>query len=272
MTTNRLDDDFTLLCERCGYVVDGLPTDGACPECGRPIAKSLPERRVGTPWQRSPTFRNLLRTWAWTLLHPMRTLDALSEVPGHDRRLRRWTTIAAALLFSLGWWQYGATNTARAGPATLLVLLVVIVLSAGVAWLVLQLLIHVETWGLGVIARVRRARMPRAARYAVTAHGCVGWVLAGFMLWVASIGLDVLHTIYFVPYTEYDPSRPITEQFDVFYGGSPPWLDLLNAAARVLSCLIGLVFSGVFAWLGMRRLKYANRARPAGTTERTAKP
>ncbi|MEZ6318065.1 MAG: hypothetical protein R3B49_04810 [Phycisphaerales bacterium] len=46
-------DEYTVLCERCGYVVEGLDPAGACPECGKPIAESLPERRVGTPWQRA---------------------------------------------------------------------------------------------------------------------------------------------------------------------------------------------------------------------------
>lgn len=48
---------FDLLCENCGYVLSGLDRDGACPECGRPIAQSLPSARTlvfggdtGTTW------------------------------------------------------------------------------------------------------------------------------------------------------------------------------------------------------------------------------
>ena len=29
-----------LLCESCGYVLNGLPDDGQCPECGKPVADS----------------------------------------------------------------------------------------------------------------------------------------------------------------------------------------------------------------------------------------
>ncbi|QYK46965.1 MAG: hypothetical protein KF838_09230 [Phycisphaeraceae bacterium] len=50
-------DEFTLLCERCGYVLEGLDHGGNCPECGKPIAESLPRNaRPGSPWQawRSP--------------------------------------------------------------------------------------------------------------------------------------------------------------------------------------------------------------------------
>ena len=35
-------------------MIEGLDTQGHCPECGKPIAESLPERRIGTPWQQSP--------------------------------------------------------------------------------------------------------------------------------------------------------------------------------------------------------------------------
>ncbi|MCC5785924.1 MAG: hypothetical protein JJU33_04385 [Phycisphaerales bacterium] len=43
--------EFVPLCEQCGYVIESLPEDSACPECGRPIASSLAEARPGSPWQ-----------------------------------------------------------------------------------------------------------------------------------------------------------------------------------------------------------------------------
>lgn len=35
----------TLRCERCGYQLSNLPVVGRCPECGKPIAESLPVHR-----------------------------------------------------------------------------------------------------------------------------------------------------------------------------------------------------------------------------------
>jgi len=38
-----------VLCEACGYAVTGLTAAGNCPECGCPIADSLPANRRPTP-------------------------------------------------------------------------------------------------------------------------------------------------------------------------------------------------------------------------------
>ena len=33
-------DEYTLLCEKCGYVIEGLDTNGNCPECGTKLIES----------------------------------------------------------------------------------------------------------------------------------------------------------------------------------------------------------------------------------------
>ena len=42
-----------LLCERCGYVLNGLPADGRCPECGTPLDESVNYRRHPPAWERA---------------------------------------------------------------------------------------------------------------------------------------------------------------------------------------------------------------------------
>jgi hypothetical protein len=42
-----------LLCENCGYVLNGLPPDSRCPECGRPVADSDPALRGPTAWEQT---------------------------------------------------------------------------------------------------------------------------------------------------------------------------------------------------------------------------
>ena len=50
----RVPDLTDVLCERCGYVLNGLPDDGRCPECGKPIAESAGTNRLPTPWDAPP--------------------------------------------------------------------------------------------------------------------------------------------------------------------------------------------------------------------------
>src|SRR3982750_2622659 len=44
----------SILCEGCGYTLDGLPSTSNCPECGKPIAESIGENRRRPPaWEQT---------------------------------------------------------------------------------------------------------------------------------------------------------------------------------------------------------------------------
>tara|TARA_R110000782_G_scaffold103991_7_gene191558 strand:- start:4540 stop:5304 length:765 start_codon:yes stop_codon:yes gene_type:complete len=238
-------DEYTLLCERCGYVIEGLPTEGACPECGRPIARSLPERRVGTPWQQDRTWRSLLSTWMATTLHPLDTLDRMRpDVPAGP--LRGWcigTGTAVVLCPYAGFLLLLALNDPLIGKAEhgSRYALVAAASVACVALLLpgpLLLLTEIEEAGLRFIGRGRRFRITPQSSSIICDHGSVGWL----------IGCVLASFVFFpIAVLEVQPNRSL-----------PGWVWALPLAAA----LPGFLFFETFAWLGLRRLKYANRTRP----------
>ncbi|HUU94882.1 MAG TPA: hypothetical protein VM487_04015 [Phycisphaerae bacterium] len=63
----------TPTCESCGYTLTGLPVNGRCPECGRAVQDSLPERR------RLPAFASARWPSEWIIGFVQTTWAALAE-------------------------------------------------------------------------------------------------------------------------------------------------------------------------------------------------
>ncbi|MEM9373195.1 MAG: hypothetical protein AAGA55_06080 [Planctomycetota bacterium] len=244
-------DAGTLLCERCGYVIDGLDHTGACPECGVPIASSLPSRRTGTPWQRSPRIRTLPGTWWATLVNPIGTLDRMiCSIDGAGGLARR-TNASASMVGSFALWLPAITLVPGSSdaPAVLLAWCLLFLGTATGLWGVFHALTWVEAAGLGAIAKTRGFRLGAAHRKAITAHGCAGWVLGAALFFLTSLGLHLFD------------GNPAAR------GAARSSGDLLAAAVdggwlgwglRVGAALIGFLFFETFAYIGLRRLRFAN--------------
>lgn len=268
-------DEFTLLCERCGYVIEGLPHQGACPECGKPIAESLPERRTGTAWQRQPRIARLPIVWWRSLRHPLATLDLMQPQTKPDARLGIYSMFAGALLMGWGWWdpllwlylpsrpseEIVASDRLTGVVFSLAFGVITAVLLTGVMWT----LTRVETKGLGVIARTRRFRLSPGYRKAITAHGCVGWVLGGVLFFLFCTSGGWLLEISRAPDWQIPSSG---SGGGVWWPGPsrlPWWLEKPLYHFRWLGLLVGFLWFETFAYLGLRRLKYANASRPQAT-------
>lgn len=252
-------DEYTLLCEKCGYIIEGLDTQGHCPECGKPIAESLPERRVGTPWQQSPGVKSLLATWWMTLRHPLRTLDVmqLTERPANGIGSR-------TLFFGSGCMYLFITVLELVNPYSLVDFFAMFITSGvGALFAVAGFLIlsEVELAGLRVISKSRGFRVTEPIAYNIVSHGCVGWIVCGVFMALS---------LYCVGQSMF----PSEEMFSIPWssGESISGYELadyysnLSILFFVLS-IPGFLFFETFAYLGLRRLKYANRVRPANLDE-----
>jgi len=299
-------DEYTLLCERCGYVIEGLDRSGNCPECGKPIAESLPERRVGTPWQQSPGVKSLLATWWMTLRHPRRTLDVMRVGTRRNVRwLGRWAIGLAALISATGFvlsTHLYDTDPMRVSP---LITILTVPIWMILPFVLLSLLTWIETRGLIIIAKARGFRVDRPLAWTITAHGAIGWLIAGILFAVlfnaspafvramspkplnvqikSSAGiLEPSPDAKPIEYTGTSTTQGTTQTFTItdkeITGNQPiiirprakPWIYWIGWSIWGLGLLIGFLFFETFAYLGLRRCKFVNRVRPETADEPTA--
>lgn len=223
-------DPAWLLCERCGYRLDSLDPDLPCPECGTPIARSLPSRRAGSAWQRGPGFLPWLRTNWRTLCHPWTRWDELRVAPA--RGLLVVNCLLVGALLALG---FGAPALLDGYDGEILGMPAFIVIAAP---FVLFSLSKVEAVGLRVLGARNGWRMTKDVAAAVVAHASVGWLLA--------LPVLVAEVVYF---------RSLDAAGAAAWTHAPLWRE---AAAWAAAPLAGLLGFELLAWLGWRKMKFAN--------------
>ncbi len=254
-------DEWELLCEGCGYSIEGLPGEGVCPECGKPIVESVLEVRVGSAWQRGPGFWSWLATILACVRSPRASARFMQIESERALRLRRVNIlVAAGLLTTLPGVIYGVQLLRGEAPYDLRELTwpwaetAFRWLSLGllvIGWwcllaLVLAVLTGIETWGVRSFGRLHGMRITPTVARTITAHATVGWVLAAAFV---SIGFLIGLLVYEVA------MHHAVEPFRGTLMLAPIWMPTVLG-------LVGLLTFEMIVYTGVRQCRFANRAKP----------
>lgn len=232
--------DSDLLCESCGYVLNGLPENTNCPECGRPTAESHPSHRTLPAWERrdKPLLYRLLHTATAVLFRPSRFYRSLSvrQPPRASVNFARLNWLLTAILFAIAairhfqWSGLMRLSSSR---------------FEGLAWVVLlSLITYVLLAGLTRLAaslsawegQYRGLRLPRP---------------------LVSRALHY-HAVHYLPVAAVIVTTVVGYQFLLRRGLLS---ELSGVAYLYVLCgevIVGAVYLFWTYWIGMRNVMYAN--------------
>lgn len=231
-------EETDLLCEGCGYTLNGLPTTGNCPECGKPIPESVGSHRHLADFEAQPSLRSFLQTTRKVIFRPgefYRTLLVRSFGDLAHRFARIHLAFATVLfmltilghskflleVFSMdGRWLYviGLVGTP-------LLVGIILLLTRLAAWLSA---IEAKYWGMRLPYQV----VSRGLAFH-TAHYLPVGLLAALVVW----GFRLLLIFQITDHRS-----------DTYY---------LYALSAVVLLSAGYLFSTY--WIGMRNMMHANR-------------
>jgi hypothetical protein len=221
-------------CTDCGYALDSLDPRDGCPECGRPVASSMPGARSGSCWQRGRFFGGAVESLVrpkgvWEDVRPERPWNAfallvigcaLASVP-------MGLSLALATGTHASHWSYG--------PRFSLVM-----------WGVLVCLCLTEACGFAFIAWRRGWSRSVGHVMSAVAHGAPVWIVAGVLgglAWQVVTQWDALWRV-----------RPLVVQGQtVLPEGWIVWGVMVGAFG------VGMVCYEASAYYGMTRLRYTSR-------------
>lgn len=241
-------DQPALLCERCGYVIDGLDEGAACPECGLPVDESSPDRRPGSPWQRRPDYCGWLRTLRDIHTRPRRLFRSLRVAPAIDTRLQVVNQLLLPVTLVPGFWLL-----LRRGPELIFPLdgFLFSMLFASMTVPVTLLLGWIEKRGVIFFAAKRGWRVPEPLARSIIDHCSLTWFWAWYGLILG---------VFFSPLLDRALSKVATNTvLDAFVPVAPP----------LLGFVVGMLVFETLVYLGVRQCQYANTSVRASTDSRS---
>jgi hypothetical protein len=247
----RVPELSEVLCSSCGYVLDGLPETGACPECGQPIAASVGADRVAPAWESADLGSRgagFVQTTTEIILRPAkfyRTFTARGplDLAGKFARLHWW--IAGGLFGLTGathavWFSYRISPHAPDFPGGAWSLFAVLAIGLTLlTYFTLDLTTRVAARLTNWEATYRGIRLP----YEIVLRGLY------------------YHAAHYLPVAA--AAVIIVEGYQLLLLTAGNWLPF-NSAMIYLYILCGLVVLSAFYlfqtyWVGMRNMMYANR-------------
>jgi hypothetical protein len=233
-------EETALLCEKCGYIVSGIPMDSLCPECGEPINESLPQNRQLSLWEsaRSGSFGSFWRTTWQLIFTPGRFFRSLSPRGDKHRTVlfARWHLLLSCTLFGATAFIHGAWAWGDFERMEGMISFFFVMFFAILAWCLLNLTTALATRLTAWEAAYRGLRLPRPvvqrALHFHTAHYLPVAVVAFLTVWGHRV---LIHKF------------PSMDQFGTGY---------LYVLCGEVILAAGYLFSTY--WKGMRNLMYAN--------------
>ena len=241
-----------LLCESCGYSILSLPQNGACPECGRKRAMSLPESREGTHWQKQAGVGSWCRTVHGVTSGPDKYFDKLQICAKGGRALLVLNLGIAAVFLA-----HPLVGVLRFDPASgvheiwTIRGLLAIGLSASVLWaaalVLFSALTMIEYLGIRFFAARRQWRLLPNAAMQICAHASCAWIVAALL---TIVGLSLSSML---------PQLGTTRAPATF------WEEVVRAARFLLPGVppligfaIGLIWFEWLVYKGVSSCKFAN--------------
>ena len=244
-------DEYTLLCEKCGYVIEGLETNGNCPECGKPIAESLPERRVGTPWQQSRGLWSLLRTWYRVIRHPRRVMDEIQLQATSGDYLTLATLSVSSTIAILALLPLSHTSNPRTIFFGLIITLIISLIYVVISFLIIAFF----SW-IGRLSAMKRGfRIPPETAWQITEHGSVFSIFIPFgvilSIWLSLAASRIDKALYIM----------LGIQTDI-----APTLRWIAGIALPMGFVLALVGIAMFVYHCEYRNRFTNRVKQGATT------